>query len=133
VAEAVIDRSCRARPPIRSLVRARSAEASPTGRDRTLWSVLGPQPMGEPRTTMDKSGHQTLIETAGRHAYGPLTSGGTDRRRGVRVSPPPPKGLVTDQALGLSEGSYRAVGQQANGTSGQLEVSISDGGPGHEA
>src|SRR4029453_5193815 len=82
--------------------RTGAPQASATGRDRTPWSVLGPQPMGEPRTTVDKSGHRTLIETAGRHAYGPLTSGGADRRRGVRVSPPPasPRTLAHEAAGG---------------------------------
>jgi hypothetical protein len=52
-----------------------------------LRSVLGPQPTGKQRTTVDRSGHRRLIETAGRHAYSLLTSGGAERRRGVRVSP----------------------------------------------
>ena len=78
--------------PIGSWSRRTGApEASATRRDRNpAWSVLGPQPIGEPRTTVDKRGHRTLIETAGRYTYSPLTSGGEDRRRGVRVSPPPP-------------------------------------------
>jgi len=67
-------------------------------RDRTdrkpAWSVLGPQPTGEPWTTAGRSGHRTFYETAGRSTYNPRTSGGGDRRRGVRASPPP---LVDDR------------------------------------
>jgi hypothetical protein len=50
---------------IRSLARAGwSAERRPSD-GQLLQSALGPKPMGEPRTTVDKSGHRTLIETAG--------------------------------------------------------------------
>ena len=40
------------------------------------WSVLGPQPTGEPRTTAGKSGHPTSVRTAGSFSYRPLTSNG---------------------------------------------------------
>jgi len=55
---------------------------------RTSRSVLGPQPKGEPRTTAGRNGHRVFGEAAGRSTYSLLTSGGGDRRSGVRVSPP---------------------------------------------
>jgi len=87
-----LDRPCRARPADRSLV----AEVRSAGgvRDQTRpgssRSVLGPQLTGEPWTTVGTSGHQTIGEIAGRSTYSLLTSGGGEKRRGVRVSPPPP-------------------------------------------
>jgi hypothetical protein len=52
------------------------------------WSVLGPQPTGEPRTTAGRSGHPTSVRTAGSSSYRPLTSNGGEGCSGVRVSPP---------------------------------------------
>jgi hypothetical protein len=43
---------------------------------RWRWSVLGPQPKGEPRTTAGRSGHRTFIGTAGSWTYSLLTWGG---------------------------------------------------------
>jgi hypothetical protein len=50
------------------------------------WSVLGPQPIGEPWTTAGTSGHRTSTEAVGRSPYSPLASDGGSGRRGVRVS-----------------------------------------------
>ena len=52
------------------------------------WCVLGPQSTGEPWTTAGRSRPTTLGATAGRSTSSSLTSGGGDRRGGVRVSPP---------------------------------------------
>jgi ketosteroid isomerase-like protein len=51
------------------------------------WSVLGPQPTGEPRTTAGRSGHPTSVRTAGSSSYRTLTSNGGEGCSGVRVSP----------------------------------------------
>ena len=77
------------RPPRRPHSAMTHPEASAGQQPKPRWSALGPQPTGEPRTTAGTSGHHTFVRTAGRSTYGPLTSYGGDRRRGVRVSPPP--------------------------------------------
>jgi hypothetical protein len=57
-----------------------------------LRSALGPQPTGKPRTTVDRCGHRTLIEAAGRHAYSLLTSGRGRQAQWSSSLPPPPAG-----------------------------------------
>jgi hypothetical protein len=75
-----------------------------------LRSVLGPQQKGEPWTTTGTSGHQTFARTAGRSAYGPLTSYGGDERSGVRRSSPgcrEPSGLLPTTRWVSEDGPHR--------------------------
>jgi hypothetical protein len=75
-------------PPHRSDRLALTGRAASRQDEYARWSVLGPQPKGEPWTTADNGGPQTIAEPAGRHAYSSLTWDGGNGRCGVRVSPP---------------------------------------------
>jgi hypothetical protein len=84
---------------------------------QACWSVLGPQPTGEPRTTAGRSGHPTSVRTAGSSSYRPLTSNGGEGCSGVRVSPPPPPGAGRRPAPLRSPGQASAIGWRGDAVS----------------